>query len=100
MELPFLVAQLSLMNGDGSASMDYVKADDGSSQAIRERLLYGNLVSSPHIYDNLQGTTGAYFIFPDVSVRYTGRFLLKIRLLRLPLWVLTSICCTRHLTGT
>ncbi|KAI1788279.1 velvet factor-domain-containing protein [Ganoderma leucocontextum] len=82
MELPFLVAQLSLMSSDGSASMDYVAGDDG--QAVRERLLYGNLVSSPHKLCNLRGRVGVYFTFPDVSIRQTGRFLLKVRLIRLP----------------
>jgi len=33
-----------------------------------ERLLNGNLVSSPHHLRNLEGRAGVYFLFPDVSV--------------------------------
>ncbi|KAI8974537.1 velvet factor-domain-containing protein [Trametes punicea] len=81
-ELPFLVAQLSLLSGDGSSSMDY--STDSRGQVSRERLLYGNLVSSPHLLRNLQGRRGVYFIFPDVGVRQRGRFQLKVALMRLP----------------
>ncbi|KAI0731303.1 velvet factor-domain-containing protein [Earliella scabrosa] len=82
MELPFLVAQLSLLSADGSAPMDYVTDGDGRNQ--RERLLYGNLVSSPHLLRNLQGRRGVYFMYPDVSVRQRGRYQLKVTLIRLP----------------
>ncbi|KAI0766585.1 velvet factor-domain-containing protein [Trametes elegans] len=81
-ELPFLVAQLSLLSGDGSSPMDY--GTDGRGQAAPERLLYGNLVSSPHMLRNLQGRQGVYFMFPDVGVRQRGRFQLKVTLIRLP----------------
>ncbi|KAI0644194.1 velvet factor-domain-containing protein [Trametes meyenii] len=81
-ELPFLVAQLSLLSGDGAAPMDYVA--NGASQNAGERLLYGNLVSSPHMLRNLQGRRGVYFMFPDVGVRQRGRFQLKVTLMRLP----------------
>ncbi|KAI0350688.1 hypothetical protein OH77DRAFT_1498935 [Trametes cingulata] len=83
-ELPFLVAQVSLLSGDGSSSMDYVRDGRGSSQVPPERLLYGNLVSSPHLLRNLQGRRGVYFMFPDVGVRQRGRFQLKVTLIRLP----------------
>ncbi|KAI0794021.1 velvet factor-domain-containing protein, partial [Fomes fomentarius] len=82
MELPFLVAQLSLLTSDGSAPMDYVTDGEGRNQ--RERLLYGNLVSSPHLLRNLQGRRGVYFVFPDVSIRQRGRYQLKVTLIRLP----------------
>ena len=82
MELPFLVAQLSLLSADGSAPMDYVTDGDGRNQ--RERLLYGNLVSSPHALRNLQGRQGVYFLFPDVSIRNRGRFQLHVTLMRIP----------------
>ncbi|KAI0666777.1 velvet factor-domain-containing protein [Trametes maxima] len=81
-ELPFLVAQLSLLSGDGAAPMDHVA--NGASQNAGERLLYGNLVSSPHTLRNLQGRRGVYFMFPDVGVRQRGRFQLKVTLMRLP----------------
>ncbi|KAH9940926.1 velvet factor-domain-containing protein, partial [Epithele typhae] len=79
-EFPFLVAQLSLLNGEGGAPMDYAAGDvDG-----RERLLYGSLVSSPQILNNLRGHRGMYFLFPDVAVRRLGRFQLKVVLIRMP----------------
>ncbi|KAI0372725.1 hypothetical protein BV20DRAFT_42063 [Pilatotrama ljubarskyi] len=83
-ELPFLVAQLSLLSGDGSSPMDYVTDGRGHRQNPTERLLYGNLVSSPHLLRNLQGRRGVYFMFPDVGVRQRGRFQLKVTLIRLP----------------
>ena len=97
MELPFLVAQLSLMSSDGSAPMDYVTNDDG--RAARERLLYGNLVSSPHILRNLQGRRGVYFMFPDVGIRRRGRFQLKVTLIRLPRSVLLESTMQTFLTS-
>jgi hypothetical protein len=48
-----------------------------------DRLLYGNLVSSPHFLRNLQGRSGVYFLFPDVSVRLRGRYILQLTLMRL-----------------
>ena len=77
-----MVAQLSLLTSDGSAPMDYVT--DGQGRSTRERLLYGNLVSSPHLLRNLQGRRGIYFMFPDVGVRQRGRFVMKVTLIRLP----------------
>ncbi|OSD02959.1 hypothetical protein PYCCODRAFT_276499 [Trametes coccinea BRFM310] len=81
-ELPFLVAQLSLLSGEGGSPMDYLIDSRGHNTG--ERLLYGNLVSSPHLLRNLQGRRGVYFIFPDVGIRQRGRFQLKVALMRLP----------------
>ncbi|RDX48236.1 hypothetical protein OH76DRAFT_1353006, partial [Lentinus brumalis] len=89
MELPFLVAQLSLLTSDGSAPMDYVT--DGEGRSTHERLLYGNLVSSPHLLRNLQGRRGVYFMYPDVGVRQRGRFVMKVTLIRLPRCVCTVL---------
>ncbi|KAI0629155.1 velvet factor-domain-containing protein [Trametes polyzona] len=84
-ELPFLVAQLSLLSGDGSSPMDYTTGGRDQSRGEQgERLLYGNLVSSPHLLRNLQGRRGVYFLYPDVAVRERGRFQLKVTLIRLP----------------
>ncbi|RPD64258.1 hypothetical protein L227DRAFT_323117 [Lentinus tigrinus ALCF2SS1-6] len=91
LELPFLVAQLSLLTSDGSAPMDYVT--DGEGRSTRERLLYGNLVSSPHLLRNLQGRRGVYFMFPDVGIRQRGRFVLKVTLIKLP----RCVCCRLHI---
>ena len=63
--------------------MDYVTEAEGRNNP-QERLLYGNLVSSPHLLRNLQGRRGIYFMFPDVAVRQRGRFQLKVTLIRLP----------------
>ena len=96
LELPFLVAQLSLLTSDGSAPMDYVTDSEGRS--THERLLYGNLVSSPHLLRNLQGRRGIYFMYPDVGVRQRGRFVMKVTLIRLPRWVCCRLCieeCSR-----
>ena len=40
------------------------------------RLLYGNIVSSPHYLRNLQGRPGVYFLYPDVSIGLQGRYML------------------------
>jgi len=51
------------------------------------RLLYGNLVSSPQKLRDLQGRLGLYFLFPDASIRWRGRFQLGISLLRISEYV-------------
>ncbi|KAH8071798.1 velvet factor, partial [Cristinia sonorae] len=79
-ELPFLVAQLSLYSADGTTPVD-LSAD--GAHASPERMLYGSLVSSPHILKNLQGRQGVYFLFPDVSIRWRGRFQLSVTLIKL-----------------
>ena len=61
--------------------MDYVTEGEGRNNP-QERLLYGNLVSSPHILRNLQGRQGVYFLFPDVSIRWSGRYQLCVTLMR------------------
>ncbi|EKM50416.1 uncharacterized protein PHACADRAFT_263692 [Phanerochaete carnosa HHB-10118-sp] len=80
-ELPFLIAQLSLYSADGSTALDIIGP---GGQTPSRQLLYGNLVSSPHILRNLQGRQGVYFLFPDVSIRIRGRFQLHVTLIRIP----------------
>ncbi|KZT63642.1 hypothetical protein DAEQUDRAFT_101592 [Daedalea quercina L-15889] len=80
-DLAFLVAQVSLDSGREPISPE-TSGHAGSSDTAR--LLYGSLVSSPHILRNLQGRQGVYFLFPDVSVRIRGRYQLCVTLLRLP----------------
>ena len=46
-------------------------------------MLYGTLVAAPAAMHNQDGAQGIYFAFPDVSVRYAGRFRLKANLLRI-----------------
>jgi len=81
MELPFLVAHLSLFSDDGTRQLDMGTSPTG--EAPPRRLLYGNLVSSPQKLRNLQGRLGLYFVFSDVSIRWRGRFQLGISLLRI-----------------
>lgn len=80
-EIPFLIAQLSLYSADGSAALDVVGP---GGQTPSRQILYGNLVSSPHVLRNLQGRQGIYFLFPDVSIRIRGRFQLHVTLMRIP----------------
>lgn len=80
MELPFLVAHLSLFSDDGRP-LDMGAAPNGD--APPRRLLYGNLVSSPQKLRDLQGRLGLYFLFSDVSIRWRGRFQIGISLLRI-----------------
>jgi len=81
MELPFLVAHLSLFSDDGTRPLDMGTSPTG--EAPPRRLLYGNLVSSPQKLRDLQGRLGLYFLFSDVSIRWRGRFQLGIWLLRI-----------------
>lgn len=46
-------------------------------------MLYGTLVATPIEMDDQTGAQGVYFVFPDVSVRYVGRFRLKALLMRI-----------------
>ncbi|SJL03708.1 uncharacterized protein ARMOST_07065 [Armillaria ostoyae] len=61
-ELPFLIAHLSLYTDNGLTRMDV-----GYTMGQGPPLLYGNLVSSLDILEDLQGNTGLFFIFPDAS---------------------------------
>ncbi|CAL1714948.1 unnamed protein product [Somion occarium] len=81
-ELPFLVAQLSLYSADGATTMDQPEVGSGHSRS--DRMLYGSLVASPQILRNYQGRQGVYFLFPDVSIRWRGQFRIGVSLLRLP----------------
>lgn len=80
-DLPFLIAHLTLYSEDGTTAVDITAGSDPSAP---ERLLYGNLVSSPHVLRNLQGRQGVYFLFPDVSIRWNGRYQLCVSLMKLP----------------
>lgn len=82
-ELPFLVAHLSLLSENGVQNVDVSPSDGQVSLSPSQRLLYGTLVSSPHLLQNQQGQPGTYFIFPDVSVRNCGRYRLRVSLLKI-----------------
>ncbi|KAH6916125.1 velvet factor-domain-containing protein [Coprinopsis sp. MPI-PUGE-AT-0042] len=79
-ELPFLIAHLSLHSEDGSKSLDMGSQIGKANQAT---ILYGNLVSSLEILEDLQGETGLFLLFPDVSVRWAGRYQLGVTLTRI-----------------
>lgn len=79
-ELPFLVAHLSLFSEDGLTPLNMgSNIGTGNSPPI----LYGNLVSSIDQYEDPQGNLGLFFLFPDVSIRWRGRYQLGITLTRL-----------------
>ncbi|KAF8603777.1 hypothetical protein BDV93DRAFT_124524 [Ceratobasidium sp. AG-I] len=82
-ELPFLVAHLSLLSENGVENVDVSPSGGQVSISPSQRLLYGTLVSSPHLLQNQQGQPGTYFIFPDVSVRNCGRYRLRVSLLKI-----------------
>ena len=46
-------------------------------------MLYGTLVASPIEMTDMSGAQGLYFCYPDVSVRYDGRWKLQATLLRI-----------------
>lgn len=79
LELPFLVAHLSLFSSDGTP------LDMGSSigRDHTPPTLYGNIISSVEQLEDLQGNLGLFFLFPDVSIRWRGQYQLGINLLRL-----------------
>ncbi|KAG7093789.1 hypothetical protein E1B28_007434 [Marasmius oreades] len=79
-ELPFLIAHLSLYGETGRT-----RIDSGFSVPMgpAEPILYGNLVSSITQLEDLQGNKGLFFIFPDASVRWRGRYQLGVTLLRI-----------------
>lgn len=79
-ELPFLIAHLSLHSEDGARSLDQGSQIGRENQAP---ILYGNLVSSVEHLEDLQGNMGLFFLFPDVSVRWTGRYQLGVTLSRI-----------------
>lgn len=79
-ELPFLIAHLSLLSADGQRQLDMGSAPGGD---LSPPILYGNLVSSVHQLEDLQGNMGMFFLFPDVSIRYRGQFRLRVNLMRL-----------------
>ncbi|KAI0084495.1 velvet factor-domain-containing protein [Irpex rosettiformis] len=80
-DFPFLIAHIALYNADGSSPVDVIGP---GGQTPSQQRLYGNLVSSPQTLRNLQGRLGVYFLFPDVSIRWSGRFTLSVTLMRIP----------------
>ncbi|KAJ7880309.1 velvet factor, partial [Mycena olivaceomarginata] len=84
-ELPFLIAHLSLFAENGTTPLDMGSSTTGQGyrQAAPPPILYGNLVSSVDYLEDQNGNKGLFFIFPDVSIRWRGRFQLGITLVRI-----------------
>ena len=81
--MPFLVAHLSLYNGEGTASVD-----NGSYIGTEKPpILYGHLVSTVEQLEDVQGNVGLFLLFPDVSIRTHGRYQLGISLTRITKFV-------------
>ena len=55
----------------------------GRGQSQSPPILYGNLVSVVEQLDDLQGNKGLFFLFPDVSIRWRGRYQLGVTLSRI-----------------
>lgn len=89
-DLPFFIAHLSLYSPDGMTLLDDRR---GNGAFPPDRLLYGNIVSSPHSLRNLHGSPGIYFLFPDVSVRFRGLYSLRISLMRLSRYAQSPFVC-------
>uniref|UniRef100_A0A8H8CIF6 Velvet domain-containing protein n=1 Tax=Psilocybe cubensis TaxID=181762 RepID=A0A8H8CIF6_PSICU len=81
-ELPFLVAHLSLYSGDGATALD-MGSFIGRGVLQNPPTLYGHLVSTVEQLEDLQGNTGLFFLFPDVSIRLRGRYQIQVTLSRL-----------------
>ncbi|KAJ7875164.1 hypothetical protein B0H14DRAFT_2343351 [Mycena olivaceomarginata] len=75
-ELPILITHLSL---NGIAPLDMGSSVTGQPPPI----LYGSLVLSVNHLEDHEGNMGLFFLFPDVSIRWRGRFQLGVTLLRI-----------------
>ncbi|KAI0319628.1 velvet factor-domain-containing protein [Amylostereum chailletii] len=80
-DMPFFIAHLSLYTSDGMHELDAAGSTE-NAHFPPDRLLYGSIVSSPQDLQNLQGSKGMYFLFPDVSVRRQGQYSLRVKLVR------------------
>ncbi|KAJ7281891.1 velvet factor-domain-containing protein [Mycena rebaudengoi] len=86
-ELPFLIAHLSLFAENGMTPLDMGSSLTGPPRRgqppPQPPILYGNLVASLNRLEDLNGNMGLFFLFPDVSIRWRGRFQLGITLVRI-----------------
>ncbi|KAF8196720.1 velvet factor [Mycena galopus ATCC 62051] len=85
-ELPFLIAHLSLFAENGMTPLDMGSSTTSQGynrQGAPPPILYGNLVSSVDYLEDQNGNMGLFFIFPDVSIRWRGRFQLGVTLVRI-----------------
>ncbi|WVQ63969.1 uncharacterized protein L199_002127 [Kwoniella botswanensis] len=77
-ELPFLICHLSLQTPEEEDAAMII-----SSEGEQVSMLYGTLVAAPAEMNDTSQAPGIYFVFPDVSVRYVGRFRLHALLMRI-----------------
>ncbi|KAJ6624968.1 velvet factor-domain-containing protein [Mycena sp. CBHHK59/15] len=84
-ELPFLIAHLSLFTENGMTPLDMGSSPTGPAYGpgAPQPILYGNLVSSVDHLEDQNGNMGLFFLFPDVSIRWRGRYQLGITLVRI-----------------
>ncbi|KAJ7035664.1 velvet factor-domain-containing protein [Mycena alexandri] len=82
-ELPFLIAHLSLFAENGTTPLDMGSSTTGYRHGAPPPILYGNLVSTVHHLEDQNGNMGLFFLFPDVSIRWRGRFQLGVTLVRI-----------------
>ncbi|KAJ7743119.1 velvet factor-domain-containing protein [Mycena metata] len=82
-ELPFLIAHLSLFAENGTTPLDMGSSTTGYRHGAPPPILYGNLVSTVDHLEDQNGNMGLFFLFPDVSVRWRGRFQLGVTLVRI-----------------
>ena len=82
-EVPFFVAHLALLLETEEREPE--ERYDPAENLTELRVLYGTLASSAHVQQDLQGRPAIYFVFPDVSIRFTGRYRLRIDLMKLAL---------------
>lgn len=83
-ELPYLFCSCSLREEDGSTAVELSQpaATADRNDGVEEEFsaLIGNLVRNSHRVPDLDGNTGSFFVFEDMSVRTTGRYTLEFRL--------------------
>ncbi|KAI8909978.1 velvet factor-domain-containing protein [Powellomyces hirtus] len=69
-------------------------AREDLTQDSWERVLMGSMVSSCHYLCDLNGLKGAYFVFPDLSLRVEGIFRLRMSLYNLARFLLALYPCS------
>ncbi|KAJ7491544.1 velvet factor, partial [Mycena galericulata] len=85
-ELPFLIAHLSLFTENGMTSLDMGSSITGSAyrqEAPSPPILYGSLASFVDHLEDTNGNMGLFFVFPDVSICWRGRFQLGVTVMRI-----------------
>jgi hypothetical protein len=82
-EMAHLIMHASIHDSAVNESRDFVMnpfLTQTSTQTKIAQVLVGSLVSSCHYIFNSKGEKGMFFIFPDLSVRVTGKFRLQFTL--------------------